>query len=576
MTKRARIATFGRAAMLAAALGGCAGGDDRPAGDGTPAAPGGLGGFLAGRFAQAQGDTGAAADLFLTAARADPETIELTQRAFALLLAEGRHDEAAPLADRLLAIDDESPLPLLLPGERAPAAGQGATAAAHLEHMPRKGLTAFAAPLLLAWAQAMAGDTESALATLEPKGDTRVFAPIYDFHLGLVADLAGRADLAERHLKAAVEAQPTLRVVQALGAFYQRAGRLDEARALYARHQGDTLDHVLFDADATLARGRAAPRPVANATEGLAEALLETASLARQGNATDIALLFGRFALALRPDFPLAQLLLADLLTRNQRLADANAVYGAMERGPAGDFARLRLALNLDAMGDTAGAVAELSRLAAADSTAVEPLVAWGDLLRRHKRFAEAVPVYRDAIARARAAAQPPPAARLWPLHFGLGIVLERARQWPEAEAELREALRLHPDQPDVLNYLGYTWIDRGENLVEGRTLLERAVQARPNDGAIVDSLGWALYKLGDVAGAVRHLERAVELNPHESVINEHLGDALWRAGRVIEARFQWQRALSLDPEPDQIEALKAKIESGRLPSSDTTRHPAP
>jgi tetratricopeptide (TPR) repeat protein len=561
------VSTMGRIAVILVGLAACTPGPEtaeRP--DSWPVNDhgGGLGPYLAGRYAQQHGDTGTAADLFVLAAKADPDTVELQQRAFTLLLAEGRIDEAVPIAEGLLAIDEDSPLPLLLKGVLALEAGQAEQAEDSFQSLPRKGLNAFVAPLMLAWARMARHDVDGALDALATRADTRGFAAIFDVHLGLIAELGGRPELAEQHLRAAFDAQPSLRTIEALGGLYQRTGRLDEARALYQRYHDDQPDRSLLDSDTLLAAGKGLRRMVDTPAEGLAEAMFDTASLARQGNANDLSLAFVRMALRLRPDFPMAQLLLADVLTRQDRLSDANVVYRAMKpTGQGGGFARQRLAINLDEAGDTEAALAEFARLADERNDTIETLMNWGDMLRRHKRFAEAVPVYDRAVARARAEGQD---SRLWTLHFARGITLERVHQWPAAEADLIEALRLQPDQPDVLNYLGYTWVDQGVNLEQGREMIERAVRLRPNDGAIVDSLGWAVFRMGDPVMAVKHLERAVELKPADPTINEHLGDALWRAGRQDEARFQWTRALSLDPEPEQLDALKAKVSSGQLP----------
>jgi Flp pilus assembly protein TadD len=183
-------------------------------------------------------------------------------------------------------------------------------------------------------------------------------------------------------------------------------------------------------------------------------------------------------------------------------------------------------------------------------------------MLRGRSRWAEAAAAYEEAIRRV-----PAPAASHWTLFYARGIALERSGNWPRAEADFRRALELSPEQPYVLNYLGYTWVERGENLAEARRMLERAVALRPQDGNIADSLGWALYKLGDIPGAIRWLERAVELEPRNSVINDHLGDAYWAAGRQREAQFQWRRALALGPEGDEGPKIEAKLRNG-LPAN--------
>ncbi|CAA7612977.1 tetratricopeptide repeat protein [Magnetospirillum sp. SS-4] len=555
-------------ALVAAALLGCAP-RSAPQAEATGGiglgGEGGLGAYLAGRYAQSHGDTRSAAEFLLNAARRDPDNTDLQQRAFSLLLAEGRLDEAMPIAERLLIIDGDSALPLLAAGLRDARDGRLAAAEKRFAALPQKGINGFLGPLLLAWTRQAQNDPDGALKLLKPRSETASFAPIYEFHAGLIAEMAGRLQPAEGHYAAALAGQTSVRTVEAVGGFFQRTGRMEAAAQLYQRYHVEHNDRSLLDGRRQMAAGAAVARVVSDPIQGLAEVMFDTASLVRQGNAHDLALVFSRLALGLRPDFPLAQLLVADTLGRQRRLAEANAIYRAIDgNSQAAEFARLRLAFNLDEAGDTDGALSELRRLANARPDAFEPVLSRGDILRRHKRYAEAAEAYDQAIERAARSGEPPN----WTLHYARGMALERSRQWARAEADFKEALRLKPDQPDVLNYLGYSWVDQGVNLDEGRKLIERAVQQRPNDGAIVDSLGWAFYRTGDFQAAVKHLERAVELKPEDPTINEHLGDALWRVGRVDEARFQWNRAMSLDPEPEQIEALREKISTGRLPAA--------
>jgi Flp pilus assembly protein TadD len=196
---------------------------------------------------------------------------------------------------------------------------------------------------------------------------------------------------------------------------------------------------------------------------------------------------------------------------------------------------------------------------AAADAGDLRSRRGLADMYRSLEQFAEAEPIYTDLIA-----AEP----HDWRLYFSRGVTRERLGRWPEAEADFQHALELAPEQPDVMNYLGYTWIDRGERLQEGLALVQRAVELRPHSGAIIDSLGWAYYRLGDYAQALEHIERAAELEPADPTLNDHLGDVYWRLGRRIEARFQWQRALTLDP--DDPAAIQAKLENGLPPVSPT------
>ena len=154
-----------------------------------------------------------------------------------------------------------------------------------------------------------------------------------------------------------------------------------------------------------------------------------------------------------------------------------------------------------------------------------------------------------------------------WSLYYYRGISRERQKKWSEAEKDFLQALELNPDQPYVLNYLGYSWVDQGVNLDRAKAMIERAVEQRRDDGYIVDSMGWVLYRLGAYGEAVQHLERAVELRPLDPIISDHLGDAYWRVGRRQEARFQWRRALNLDPEREEIGKIETKIKNGLAPS---------
>jgi Flp pilus assembly protein TadD len=199
-----------------------------------------------------------------------------------------------------------------------------------------------------------------------------------------------------------------------------------------------------------------------------------------------------------------------------------------------------------------------LQSLARSHGNIVAVQMALGDALRRSERFADAVPAYDAAIA---LIATPDP--RHWGLFYTRGICHERLGQWDQAEADFRTALKLSPDQPQVLNYLGYSFVDRGENLDEALAMIERAVAAQPDAGYIIDSLAWAYFRLGRYADAVEPMERAALLEPVDAVVTDHLGDVYWAVGRKLEARFQWHRALSFDPEPAEADRIRRKLDIG-------------
>ena len=566
--RRAAVLALGSALAAPSLLASCT---PHPGGEAQKAPPqessgGGrsaLSAFLAGRLAQADGDTRAAAEYYTQALKYDPENVDLLQRAFTLLVAEGRMEEAWPLADRLLAFDSDAPIPLLVAGLRNAREGRFAEAEARFAELPKRGVFGFLAPLMAAWSKAGAGQTDQAVEALAPLSAIQGLGPMRAFHAGLINDVADRAQAAEENYLAALDGALSIRSVEAAGAFYQRSGRSEKARALYDRYSGEHPESMLFDGPRLLAAGSAINRPVADAKAGMAEALFDMASLMRQGNALDMAMVFSRLTLALQPDFALAQMNVADILASQGRFAESNAAYAAIPAdSPAAEFGRLRSAMNLEEMGQTDAALEALDALAKARPDELDALITKGDVLRRKQRFAEAAVAYDAAIRRIKAVE-----THHWPLLYSRGIAYERSGAWPKAEADFKKALELKPDQPDVLNYLGYSWIDKGLHLAEARAMIEKAVSLRPRDGAIVDSLGWALYRMGEFQNAVKVLERAVELKPEDPTINDHLGDAYYQVGRVEEASFQWKRALSLNPEPEQLDTLREKVETGQLPA---------
>ena len=520
------------------------------------------GAYLAGRHAQAERDMGRAADLLGAALKMDPGSHGLRRRTFTVLLAEGRVDEAVVLARGLVADDgDESFSRLALAVERI-GAGRFDEALKYLGALTDDGIMSYLASLLGAWAEAGRGETAAALEALEPLSEKNGARALYDLHSALIQDRAGNTQAAVESYRRVADSQTglTLRLVQLLGSLYERSGKPEEARALYNEYlKRHDRTNLLDEALARLAEGAEPPPEVAGAIDGAAEALFGLAGSLRQQNARETALLLGRLAHYLKPDFPMVQILLADLLESDNRLDAANRIYQSINpESPYAWTVRLRIASNLDQMEQTEEALTRLAAMASDQPGQAEALINMGDILRGHERFEEAVQAYDRAVARI-----PKLEKRHWRLLYSRGIALERSKNWTRAEADLLKALEFEPNQPYVLNYLGYSWVEKGLNLERARDMIKAAVQLRPNDGYIVDSLGWVYYQGKDYENAVRELERAVQLRPEDPIINDHLGDALWRVGRLQEARFQWRRALGLDPEPEIVPIIENKLDHG-------------
>jgi tetratricopeptide (TPR) repeat protein len=270
-------------------------------------------------------------------------------------------------------------------------------------------------------------------------------------------------------------------------------------------------------------------------------------------------IIFLQFALYLEPDFPLAQVALAEAYDSAKRYDLELAAFDNInEDSPLWLNVQIQKALALNSLERVDDAKAWLEKIIAKSPKDIRPLDALGNILRSHERYAEARDYYSRAIALVGK-----PSKESWTLFYARGVCNERLKNWPEAEADLKKALELSPDESPVLNYLGYTWVDQSQNLKTAMDYIRKAVKLKPDDGYYIDSLGWAYYRLGNIQSAVEHLERAVELKPDDPVINDHLGDAYWRIGRKLEAKYQWQQSLTLKPDKDLIATIDKKLKDG-------------
>ncbi len=519
---------------------------------------GAFGAYLAGRFAVQTSDLSTAAREFEQALRDDPTVPELNNQAFLAALLAGQPDAA-----RLAALVPDNPVAQLVLADRDGKAGNWAGAEASFAALRQdQGLTQVLQPLLVAWAQFGQNHPDAALATLAPLVDGTRFRGVYALHAALVADLAGRTEIAARFYRIAASdyGQVNLRLAVILASWQARQGMLPEAQ----RTIGE-----LANADGELGMSREGlaadvSRPaITSAADGIAEAYLAMAASLRAQNAQSAQVMI-RLSLTMRPALAAARVVLSDIEAAAKRPEAALAALAPVPaEDPLAPLVELRRAALLDQSGQTDAAIALLEKLAREHPDRPEPRAQLGDVLRQKERYADAAAAYGDAIGKLGT-----PSRANWPLFYARGIALERADQWPKAEADLKYALELAPDQPSILNYLAYSWTERGEHLAEAHDMLQRAMTARPNEGAYIDSFGWTLLRQGDTAGAIGQLERAVELEPEDATINGHLGDALAAAGRLREAEFQWRRALNLKPDAEEAKRLNDKLAG--LPASAT------
>lgn len=534
------------------------------------------GNFLSSRFARAQGDRQSAIHYLEESLAADPSNHKLAGQLLVLYLNSG--DMAKALEKAHILQDDakrELIVDLVLAMEDVHY-GRMAGARTKLRHVFDGTGTAVWMPLFDAWISLGLREVKKPLtaAGALPKGEKAPAFLIY--HLALINDLAGFKDAAEKQYEAALtdQSKAPFRAVEAAADFYRR-NRMSEKLAQIK------LDYInahpsmsaLVDSDTTtqmaslLAQDKAKPkggRLIATPQEGISEVLFTMASVLYTLDSGQDTQLYLRMALYLQPDFPLAQLLLGNALEQEGKYAEAAEVYGGIDSGsPLSERALLRKAFMVERTGKIDEALAMLDTRAAESPEDYDAYVAKGDLLRTRSRFNDAAQAYSAALERIKREGP-----QQWGIYFARGACYERLGMWDKAEVDLRKALALNPDQPEVMNYLGYGIMIQGGDLPHARKLIEQAYALQPNSPQIVDSMGWMLFKTGDVQGAVQLLEQAIEMLPGDATVNDHLGDAYWQAGRKTEARYQWQRALTFSPEPVLEESLQRKLKEGLEPSA--------
>ncbi len=519
------------------------------------------GAYLAARHADASNDFDAAATYLLRVLEDDAENMALAESALVNLIAAGRVDEAMPVAALLSQTAPENRLANLALTVRDIRDRAFEAARTRVEAQPA-GFQPVIGGLLGAWAAFGAGERAQAEATLAALGERAIFRLFGQHHIGLMrladGDASGALEAFERALDG-VDQAPT-GMMLARGAALEAVGREADARALYRdRASGANGDLLAAAALRRLDAGEAAPGPISDAASGAAEALHGLAGVLANEAGRKLALAYARLSVWLRPGSDDAMLLVAELLEAEGQLDAAAEAYAATPSGsPLALRAEIGRATVLRRLGRGEAAAEALRILARRAPDNVQAQLALGDALRGLEDWNAAAEAYGRAVDLLDAADAPS-----WAAYYQRGIAHERAGAWPRAEADFRRALELNPDQPLVLNYLGYSLVDMGVNLDEAKAMIERAVELRPDDGYITDSLGWALYRLGDFEDAVEWLEKAVALAPVDPTINDHLGDAYWMVGRELEARFQWRRARSFDPEPDDLARIRRKLSVG-------------
>jgi len=517
------------------------------------------GNYLASRHAQAAHDWNKASESLDTVLKKDPENLTNLKRAMVIAMGSGQHDKAFSYADRILKAEPDHALSIMFTAVRAFHDGEHAKSRTITDTMADGGITDFIKPLLIGWNSAALGALET---------DNLNQNSVHFYHGIMIADYLKKYDDVKRLLKESMTAgEITPADTARIADIYAHIGETDKALQIYqtlAKLLGETDEIKERIAKITTGEKLDGYNAITSAKQGLAQSMVDMAQILFQDYSDDSARIFSHMGLYLNPDLTEAKLLLADVTARHDQNDQAAKYYKSIPKDDERYLeAQRKASALLEDMGEIDKAEALLQKLVTEHDDLLSQIII-GDLHRNHENFDDAIKSYNKAVKMMGGEITP----EYWHVHYRRGMAYERAGQWDKAEKDLLAAIEYRPEDPYILNYLAYSWADKGENLEQALDMLRTAFSLRPADGYISDSLGWVLYRMGRIDEALPYLEKSVALLPYDATINDHLGDAYWRSGRKLEARFQWNRAINNGEEEDKIAEIQAKLENG-LPEQD-------
>ena len=519
------------------------------------------GNYLAGRQAAQAKDSATAAVYLEAAMKQDSGNPALVEQLFTMRLTNGNIAGAEQLAPEVLKFNSQHRMARLVTGLKAFREKKYEAARTDFAEAAYTPLGELTSAMLTAWAYAAEGSLNAALKELDKLDINENFGNFKAYQSALIADFLNsevRADAA--YAKAYEQAGNSLRIVQSYGNYLERKGKFDDAAKIYDDFLAKTNNYPLIaKARADLALKKKPDAYVPSAERGVGETLASLAAIMNDDQSIDVALLYTRLALEHGANQLVTQTMLGDVLSGIRRYEDSIAAYEAIPKdSPLREAAELEIASNLQQLDRNDEAEAHLKAMLERNPKSFDARVALGSLKRFGEKYEQAIQEYDAALK-----LLPTVGKDQWRIVYDRAICYERLGQWDKAEADFRKALELQPDEPNVLNYLGYSLIDKRMKMEEAIAMVKKAVDLKPNEGYFVDSLGWAYYQMGDFEQALPHLERAVDLKPGDAIIAEHLGDVYWRVGRKLEAKFQWQHAKDNKPEPKDLVRIEDKLSNG-------------
>ena len=528
------------------------------------------GNYLIGRAAVRQKDFDVAAQYYSRAHDENTADPVLLERAFVLNVTTGEMARAVELAEQIIIGRSDHQLARFVLGLHEAKNNNFLAARKHFIKAAPNRIGMLTSSVLTAWTYAATKDDKKAYAALDQLDDQGSLAKFKAAHKAYIADYLGDAVETEKSFKAAFgKTGNSLRLVDGYGSFLWRAGRLKDARAVFSNYLNNTENNpIIVQKLADLAANKPAPVKISRPEEGMFEVLFSLAGALSGRKSSNVALIYARLSLFMRPELPMAHVLLAEVYESIKQHKKAIEAFSTVTpKSPLYSNVTIQIANNLDNIDRQDEAISRLDALIALEPDNFQAWSTKGSIYYGREKWLKAAEALSLALARLKVKKR-----QHWAVYYYRGMSYERAGQWSKAEPDFQMALKLRPSQPAVMNYLGYSWIDRGENLDEALEMVEKAAELRPRDGYIIDSVGWAHYRLGKYEEAVKRLERAVKLRPGDPTINDHLGDAYWKVGRKLEAGFQWAHARDSKPEKKALVKILEKIKHGLPESSETSK----
>ena len=532
------------------------------------------GSFLASRIALSEQDDTAAVEFLLRANAMDPENEKLKRDLLAALVSNGRIDDAGKLLHNLETKGASANLAGFVQAILELKKRSWKKVPDVLKDVAGGDLDRTLREITLAWALAGERKVDEALAKLDDLTGPEWIEVMRDYHAGLIADTNGRSELASAKYQSVIDNKAVIAVltetyIRAVEAkIRNRSKSGDREGAMETLEYGRSLipEHGPFESIQSKLEAEEVLKPLLSSPQaGVAELFYNIATALRRDGAGNFAKSYLQMANFLEAESDVIIVGLAELYLRQGDYMRSNFYYNqVLETSPFSRISRIEKANNLSRLEQTDAAISELLALIESEPNDLSGYMVLGGIYNREERYRDSANIYDKAVAIIGL-----PEAHHWNLFFRRGIAYERLKDWKNAEPNFQKSLELSANQPEVLNYLGYSWIDQGINLDNGMDMIRKAVQLRPRSGFIVDSLGWAHYRLGQYEDAVRELEKAVQLMPQDPTINDHLGDAYWKVGRKLEATFQWKIALAAKTAPDNPEAIEKKLAEGLRDEKD-------